>query len=145
MFGADKCGSTNKVHFIFRQKNPISGEFVEHHMKHPALVEVDKFTHVYTTTIYPDTNVVKIFVDGELAKICDFMKSDFEPLLIPPLTIVDTTDEKPTTWDERPKIPDPNATKPEDWNEDEPHQIVDVDAKKPKVMKNNKHYMFFSL
>jgi calnexin len=133
MFGADKCGSTNKVHFIFRHKNPVNKEFVEHHMVHPALVEKDKFTHVYTTTIYPDTNIVKVFVDGQLAKSCNFMKNDFEPMLIPPIMISDPTDEKPSTWDDRQKIPDPNASKPEDWDENEPRKIVDIAAKKPKV------------
>ena len=27
MFGPDKCGETNKVHFILRHKNPLSGEW----------------------------------------------------------------------------------------------------------------------
>ncbi|PON35721.1 Calreticulin/calnexin [Trema orientale] len=30
MFGPDKCGSTNKVHFILKHKNPKNGEYVEH-------------------------------------------------------------------------------------------------------------------
>ena len=29
MFGPDKCGSTDKVHLIFRQKNPVTGESEE--------------------------------------------------------------------------------------------------------------------
>ena len=28
MFGPDKCGATNKVHFILKHKNPKSGEYV---------------------------------------------------------------------------------------------------------------------
>lgn len=28
MFGPDRCGATNKVHFIFRHKNPLTGEFL---------------------------------------------------------------------------------------------------------------------
>ena len=27
MFGPDACGDTNKVHFILRHQNPISGEW----------------------------------------------------------------------------------------------------------------------
>lgn len=27
MFGPDKCGNDNKLHFIFRHKNPVTGEF----------------------------------------------------------------------------------------------------------------------
>lgn len=133
MFGADKCGPTNKVHFIFRHKNPVSQKFIEHHMKHPALVEKDRFTHVYTATLYPKTNSVKIWVDGNIAKICDFMKDDFEPPLIPPSIISDPADEKPSTWDERLKIPDPNSSKPKDWDEDAPRRIIDSDATKPEV------------
>lgn len=30
------------------------------------------------------------------------------------------------------RIPDPDATKPEDWDEDAPRTIVDEDAKKPE-------------
>ena len=30
MFGPDKCGADYKYHFIFRYKNPITGEFHEH-------------------------------------------------------------------------------------------------------------------
>ncbi len=33
MFGPDKCGSTNKVHFILQHKNPKTGKYVEHHLK----------------------------------------------------------------------------------------------------------------
>lgn len=33
MFGPDKCGGTNKVHLIFRYKNPKTGEVEEKHMK----------------------------------------------------------------------------------------------------------------
>lgn len=35
MFVPDTCGATNKVHFIFRHKNPKTGAYVEHHFKHP--------------------------------------------------------------------------------------------------------------
>ena len=29
MFGPDKCGETNKVHFILRHKSPVTGEWEE--------------------------------------------------------------------------------------------------------------------
>ena len=35
MFGLDKCGATNKAHFILKHKNLKSGEYVEHHFKYP--------------------------------------------------------------------------------------------------------------
>ena len=37
MFGPDKCGTTNKVHFIFRHQNPVSKEWEEKHMKDPPM------------------------------------------------------------------------------------------------------------
>jgi len=33
MFGPDKCGDTNKVHFILRHQNPVSKEWEEKHFK----------------------------------------------------------------------------------------------------------------
>ena len=37
MFGPDKCGTTNKVHFILRHENPVNGEWSEHHLTAPPL------------------------------------------------------------------------------------------------------------
>lgn len=59
MFGPDKCGSTNKVHFILRIKNPVSGEYVEHHLDSPPLPIADKNTHVYTAVIKPKEEKVR--------------------------------------------------------------------------------------
>ncbi|KVH99056.1 calnexin homolog [Cynara cardunculus var. scolymus] len=132
MFGPDKCGATNKVHFILKHKNPKSGEYVEHHLKFPPSVPSDKLTHVYTAILKPD-NEVRILVDGEEKKKANFLSSeDFEPALIPSKTIPDPDDKKPEDWDERAKIPDPDATKPDDWDEDAPMEILDEEAEKPE-------------
>ncbi|CAN6464564.1 unnamed protein product [Victoria cruziana] len=132
MFGPDKCGSTNKVHFIVKHKNPKSGEYVEHHLKYPPSVPHDKFTHVYTAIIKPD-NELRILVDGEEKKKANFFsQDDFEPAFVPPATIPDPDDKKPEDWDERAMIPDPNAVKPEDWDEDAPMEIEDEEAEKPE-------------
>ncbi|KAJ6339435.1 hypothetical protein OIU77_007408 [Salix suchowensis] len=128
MFGPDKCGTTNKVHFILKHKNPKSGEYVEHHLKFPPSVPHDKLTHVYTAILKPD-NELQILVDGDEKKKANFLSSeDFEPPLIPAKTIPDPDDVKPEDWDERAKIPDPEAAKPEDWDEDAPLEIEDEDA-----------------
>jgi calnexin len=37
------------------------------------------------------------------------------------------------TWDDRAKIPDPEASKPDDWDEEAPREIEDEDAEKPEV------------
>ncbi|XP_050376811.1 calnexin homolog [Argentina anserina] len=132
MFGPDKCGLTNKVHFIFKHKNPKSGEYVEHHLTTPPSVPADKLTHVYTAIIKPDNELV-ILVDGEEKKKANFLSTDdFMPPLIPTKTIPDPEDKKPEDWDERAKIPDPNAVKPDDWDEDAPMEIVDEEAEKPE-------------
>lgn len=132
MFGPDKCGSTNKVHFILKHKNPKKGEYVEHHLKFPPSVPSDKLTHVYTAILSPD-NELRILVDGEEKKKANFLSSeDFEPPLIPAKTIPDPNDKKPEDWDERAKIPDPDAVKPDDWDEDAPLEIEDEEAVKPE-------------
>ncbi|KAG6545856.1 hypothetical protein Mapa_012817 [Marchantia paleacea] len=131
MFGPDKCGSTNKVHFIFRHKSPRTGEYVEHHLKSPPSPVGDKLSHVYTAVIYSN-NTVKILVDGEEQKTADLLSNDFDPAVIPPKTIPDPEDKKPEDWDERAKISDPSATKPDDWDESAPREIEDLEAVKPE-------------
>ncbi|KAG6506803.1 hypothetical protein ZIOFF_032133 [Zingiber officinale] len=132
MFGPDKCGSTNKVHFIFQHKNPKTGKFVEHHLKYPPSVPSDKFTHIYTAILKPD-NELRILIDGEEKKKANFLSTnDFEPALILLKTIPDPDDKKPDDWDERAKIPDPDALKPDDWDEDAPMEIEDEEAVKPE-------------
>ncbi|KAL6061436.1 hypothetical protein STEG23_033203, partial [Scotinomys teguina] len=42
------------------------------------------------------------------------------------------TDQKPEDWYERSKIPDPDAVKPDDWNEDDPAKIPAEEATKPE-------------
>eukprot|EP00262_Sarcandra_glabra_P019988 TRINITY_DN77_c0_g1_i2.p1 TRINITY_DN77_c0_g1~~TRINITY_DN77_c0_g1_i2.p1 ORF type:complete len:538 (+),score=142.40 TRINITY_DN77_c0_g1_i2:277-1890(+) len=132
MFGPDKCGTTNKVHFILKHKNPKSGEYVEHHLKFPPSVPSDKLSHVYTAILKPD-NELQILVDGEEKKKTNFLSADdFEPALIPAKTIPDPDDKKPEDWDERAKISDPEAVKPDDWDEDAPMEIEDDEAVKPE-------------
>ncbi|TYH40232.1 hypothetical protein ES332_D12G232500v1 [Gossypium tomentosum] len=132
MFGPDKCGTTNKVHFIFKHKNPKNGEYVEHHLKYPPSVPSDKLTHVYTATLKLDKEV-KIMIDGEEKKKANFLAAeDFDPPLIPAKTIPDPDDKKPEDWDDKEKIPDPNAVKPDDWDEDAPMEIEDEEAVKPE-------------
>ncbi|XP_052175502.1 calnexin homolog 1-like [Diospyros lotus] len=132
MFGPDKCGATNKVHFILKHKNPKSGEYIEHHLKYPPSVPSDKLTHVYTAILKPD-NELQILIDGEEKKKTNLLTGeDFEPAIIPPKTIPDPDDKKPEDWDEREKIPDPDAVKPDDWDEDAPMEIEDEEAEKPE-------------
>ncbi|XP_051920384.1 calnexin isoform X2 [Hippocampus zosterae] len=133
MFGPDKCGEDYKLHFIFRHKNPKTGQYEEKHSKKPdadlRTYYTDKKTHLYTLVLNPD-NTFEILVDQTVVNSGNLL-TDMTPPVNPPSEIEDPDDHKPEDWDERPKIQDPDATKPEDWDEDAPAQILDEDAVKP--------------
>ncbi|KAF2234524.1 Calreticulin-domain-containing protein [Viridothelium virens] len=129
MFGPDKCGATNKVHFIFRHKNPKSGEYEEKHLKNPPLARITKTTSLYTLIVTPDQQY-EIKIDGESLRNGSLLE-DFSPAVNPDKEIDDPKDEKPSDWVEEAKIPDPDATKPDDWDEDAPYSIIDEEATKP--------------
>ncbi|XP_067312850.1 calnexin isoform X1 [Pseudorasbora parva] len=133
MFGPDKCGEDYKLHFIFRHKNPKTGEFEEKHAKKPdadlRTYYTDKKTHLYTLVLNPD-NSFEILIDQTVVNSGSLL-SDVTPPVNPPAEIEDPEDHKPEDWDERPKIQDPDAVKPEDWDEDAPAKIPDEEAVKP--------------
>ncbi|TPX62952.1 hypothetical protein PhCBS80983_g00225 [Powellomyces hirtus] len=129
MFGPDKCGMTNKIHFIFRHKNPKTGEIEEKHLDAPPAAKSDKNTHLYTLVVNTD-QTFKILVDNEEVKKGSLL-TDFTPPVNPPKEIDDPNDKKPATWVDEAKMVDPEATKPEDWDEDAPLEIVDESATKP--------------
>lgn len=130
MFGPDKCGSTNKVHFIFRHKNPKTGEYEEKHFSSPPQARITKQTSLYTLIVNPD-QTFEIKIDGENVKN-GTLHDDFTPAVNPPKEIDDEKDVKPADWVEEAKIADPEAKKPEDWDEDAPFEIVDEEAEKPE-------------
>ncbi|XP_068563174.1 calnexin [Cebidichthys violaceus] len=133
MFGPDKCGEEYKLHFIFRHKNPKTGEYEEKHAKKPdsdlRTYYTDKKTHLYTLVVNPD-NTFEVLVDQTVVNSGSLL-TDMTPAVNPAAEIEDPDDQKPEDWDERPKIQDPAAAKPEDWDEDAPAQIPDEDAVKP--------------
>lgn len=133
MFGPDKCGLDHKLHFIFRHKNPISGEYEEKHARKPK-TNLDRYfsdqkTHLYTLVLNSD-NTFEIYVDQTLLNSGSLL-SDFDPPIIPAKEIDDPNDKKPADWDDREKIVDPEAIKPDDWDETQPEMIEDKDAVKP--------------
>ncbi|XP_041706754.2 calnexin isoform X1 [Coregonus clupeaformis] len=133
MFGPDKCGEDYKLHFIFRHRNPKTGEYEEKHAKKPdadlRTYYTDKKTHLYTLVLNPD-NSFEVLVDQTVVNSGNLL-TDVTPPINPAAEIEDPDDHKPEDWDERPKIQDPDAVKPEDWDEDAPKQIPDEDAVKP--------------
>ncbi|ODV96373.1 hypothetical protein PACTADRAFT_2666 [Pachysolen tannophilus NRRL Y-2460] len=133
MFGPDKCGMTNKVHFIIRRKNPVTGVYEEKHLRTPPMSRIVKTTSLYTLIIKPN-NDFEIRINGEVAKAGNLLDEHlFSPSFNPPTEIEDPDDIKPEDWDEREQIPDPEqAEKPEDWDEDAPSKIPDPNAVKPE-------------
>lgn len=130
MFGPDMCGSTNKVHFIFRHLNPKTGQYEEKHLKSAPSIKNNLKSNLYTLSVKPD-NTFEIFINKESEKKGSLLE-DFDPPVNPPKEIDDPNDKKPQDWVDEEKIPDPDATKPDDWDEDAPRMIVDEDAEKPE-------------
>jgi len=130
MFGPDKCGHTNKVHFIVNHKNPKTGVYEEKHLTSPPTARIGKTTELYTLIVHPNNTFV-IKQNGEQVKEGSLLE-DFAPPFNPPKEIEDPKDSKPDDWVDEARIPDPDATKPEDWDEDAPFEIVDEDAVKPE-------------
>lgn len=157
MFGPDKCGGTNKVHFIFRHKNPVSGEIEEKHLQYPPYAKISKLSTLYTLIVRPD-NTFDVLINNESKKNGTLLDS-FEPAVNPEkeigewraafffsftqeaartlkltwcFLIDDPSDTKPADWVDTARIPDESAVKPDDWDEDAPAEISDPDAVKPE-------------
>ena len=129
MFGPDRCGANNKVHFIFRHRNPKNGEVEEKHLEGAPFPRISKTTTLYTLVVHPN-NTYDIQINLEPKKTGSLLE-DFEPPVNPPKEIDDPTDTKPADWVDEPQIPDPNAQKPADWDENAPLEIPDPTATKP--------------
>ncbi|KAI0012938.1 calreticulin precursor [Xylariaceae sp. FL0662B] len=129
MFGPDKCGATNKVHFIFNHKNPKTGEYEEKHLSAAPQASITKTTELYTLIVQPN-NTFSIKKGGEFVREGSLL-DQFAPAVNPPEEIDDPNDTKPDDWVDEARIPDPEAKKPEDWDEDAPYEIVDEEATIP--------------
>ncbi|KAH8675852.1 calreticulin family protein [Xylariales sp. PMI_506] len=130
MFGPDKCGHTNKVHFIFNHKNPKTGEYEEKHLTSPPSARIVKTTELYTLIVHPNNTYV-IKQNNEQVKTGSLLE-DFKPSVNPPEEIEDPEDKKPEDWVDEARIADPEASKPEDWDEEAPFEIIDEEATIPE-------------
>ncbi|EGR52201.1 calnexin [Trichoderma reesei QM6a] len=130
MFGPDKCGHNNRVHFIVNHKNPKTGEYEEKHLNSAPAVNIVKTTELYTLIVHPN-NTFSIKQNGVETKAGSLLE-DLSPPINPPKEIDDPKDSKPDDWVDEARIPDPEAVKPEDWDEDAPFEIVDEEAVKPE-------------
>jgi calnexin len=139
MFGPDKCGSSDKVHFIFQHKNPVSGKYEEKHLSSPPQSKSDRLSHIYTAVVRDD-NTYEIFIDQKSVSKGSLLEN-FVPSVIPEKEIEDPDDSKPSDWADEPKMRDPNAVKPADWDEDAPARIPDLEAVKPEDWLDNEPAM----
>jgi len=89
----------------------------------------DENSHLYGFVIRPD-NSFDILIDGQ-SKASGNLLESLDPPINPPKQIDDASDSKPADWIDDPKMSDPEAFKPDDWDEDEARMIVDPDAKMP--------------
>ena len=135
MFGPDKCGANNKVHFILRHRNPKSDEWTEHHLKDAPPAKADNSTHLYTLIVRPD-NTFDVQIDSVSVKVrarvgCEWSRGgvgvvwrlcvraaftprgqsgslleEMDPPVNPSKEIDDPNDKKPEDWVDEAKIPD---------------------------------------
>lgn len=118
------------MHFIFKHKNPKTGEYEEKHLKSPPMAKITKQSSLYTLIVNPD-QTFELRIDGKESKKGSLLE-DFSPAVNPDAEIDDPDDKKPDDWVDQVKIHDSEAKKPDDWDEDAPFEIVDEDAKKPE-------------
>ncbi|EFC41864.1 predicted protein [Naegleria gruberi] len=130
MFGPDMCGTTNKVHFIFRHFNPKNQTWEEKHLTNAPTIKNDELSHLYTLIIRKD-NTFEIKIDQQTARNGSLFE-EFSPSVIPPKEIDDPTDKKPLDWVDEELMDDPEASKPEDWDETLPEFIPDPEDKMPE-------------
>mmetsp|Transcript_33506 Transcript_33506/g.72530 ORF Transcript_33506/g.72530 Transcript_33506/m.72530 type:complete len:480 (+) Transcript_33506:137-1576(+) len=129
MFGPDRCGATDKVHFILKHKSPKTNVWEEKHFKDAPRVPADSHTHLYGLVLNPD-NSFEVQIDG-LVKASGNLLSSMEPPVNPAQEIDDPSDFKPAEWVDEAKIDDPSAFKPSDWDEDAPMMMDDPSASEP--------------
>jgi len=122
MFGPDICGpGTRRVHVILNYKG------TNHLIKKEISCPADEFTHVYTLIINPD-QTFSVLVDGKEERNGNLV-DEFD--FLPPKEIKDPAISKPADWVDEKEIDDPTDVKPKGWD-DIPQYIADPDAEKPE-------------
>ncbi|KAI3403143.2 hypothetical protein KGF56_004032 [Candida oxycetoniae] len=150
-FGPDKCGSVNRVYFEITRSS-LNGSVERKVLQEPPLARLNELTNLYTLILHPNQDF-EIRINGKTAKTGNFLdeKHLFHPPIFEPGELVDESEGKPLDWDTReyisdpsakmpddyeqkhahPRIADPNAVKPKEWDESEPRYIPDPTAVKP--------------
>mgnify|MGYP003572213416 CR=1 FL=1 len=103
MFGPDICGpGTKKVHVIFnyKGKNLL--------IKKDIRCKDDEYTHVYTLILKAD-NSYEVRIDNEKVESGE-LEADWD--FLPPQKIKDPDAKKPEDWDDKEDMDDPEDVKP---------------------------------
>eukprot|EP01031_Cornospumella_fuschlensis_P030690 gene30690-37084_t len=129
MFGPDRCGATNKIHFILQHRNPVSGAWEEKHFNETVPVKADTFTHLYSLRVGRD-NGFAVAVDNRVVAEGSLL-THLRPPVNPEPTIDDPQDRKPADWVDEEFVVDKDAVKPDDWDETQPRRVPDANAKQP--------------
>ena len=120
MFGPDICGGNRRVHVI------LEHEGTNHLISKTIAPKSDELTHVYTLILKPD-NTYQVLIDSEEVS-SGSLDEHWE--MLPPKTIPDPDASKPEDWVDEEMIEDPEDVKPEGWD-DIPEKISDPEATKP--------------
>ncbi|KAH7827470.1 putative calnexin [Monocercomonoides exilis] len=152
-FGPTFCKDDDEVRFVIPCFDENTQQWVEHRLVAHIKSRLDEnVTHLYTLIIKQNEDF-SIKVDDDLEFEGNLRDEGiFEPPLVYPRFIPDTTDTKPDDWDDRitiddptdvpppewddsikPTIDDPSFPKPKDWIEEEPIITEDKKAKKPAM------------
>lgn len=82
MFGPDKCGGSDKVHFIFRHQNPVSKQVEEKHLAAtpPSQLAAGQ-TNLYTLAVFRN-QTFEILINNNSVKTGSLLEA-FEPPVNP--------------------------------------------------------------
>jgi calreticulin len=120
MFGPDICGTQRRTHAIFNYKGK------NHLRKQDLRAEANDLTHVYTLIVNPNNTYTVKIDNSQIAH--GSIVDDFD--VLPPKEILDPAQSKPSDWVDSKTIADPEAVKPEGWDEI-PKTIKDPAASRP--------------
>lgn len=122
MFGPDICGTTTKrVHVIFNYKG--ENKLIKKEITAPT----DQLTHVFTLIVRKD-NTYEVLIDGE-KKESGRLEDDWD--MLPAKMIRDPSVSKPAEWVDEPLMDDASDVKPADYDST-PREIPDPEAEKPE-------------
>lgn len=124
MFGPDVCGANRRVHLILNRGG--HGRMIKKRID----FNNDELTHMYTLILSQPAQTYRVLIDGEEVASGNII-DDIEGMSEEPRTIPDPNATKPADWDDRASIPDAEDVKPENWDAEHPRKVVDPEAKKP--------------